>query len=282
MQNREQLERWFIDEEGRIWQSTDTDLRRSLQTDISPEQLRGFMVGKMGFVEVRRRGPSLVVTLSPRKVSSLAVIGLLFWLHDAKWVGRLALQVFGSDHDAELLPNIATFAARLEVLCQLGWKDDRARFRNDKLSIAEMRADHSILSMFEWWRASDVRSRDEVAAYCDEHFQGRYTIVRPLNNGEFLVEAMGRGYFCYDLSYVTIATGTLLVDEPDHAYGMWITEAYRSVAISRAPDFSDITARIQQAQAAEVNVRYRRLVIPLNDPVLGQYLVSASILREAV
>ena len=281
MTAREHLECWLIDETGRTWGASDPALRRSLQTDISAEQLRDFALGKMGFVEVRRRASRIVVTLEPRKASSSAMIGLLYWLHDAKWVGRLGLQVFGSDHDAELVPNIATLGARLEILCQPGWMLERARFQSVAVPMEEIAADDSIRALFELWRGSAVRSQADVAAYCDRHFHGRYTLVRPLNNGEFIVDGMGRGYYCYDRSYVTSSAGTLLIDEPDHAYGMWVSEAYRSVALNHAPDCSDIAANIRPPRAAEMNLRYRRLVIPFNDPLSGQYLVSASVLRHA-
>ena len=281
MSVHEIAECWLIDEAGRAWGAADPALRRSLQTDVSTDQLRDFTLGKMGFVEIRRRGPRIVVTLDPKRVSSSAVVGLLYWLHDAHWVGRLALQVFGSDHDAELVPNIAAFGARLEVLSQCGRDNERTRFQCVPVSTDEVTDDCRIGTLFELWRSSAIRSRSEIAAFCARHFDGRYTLVRPLSNGEFVVDEMGRGYVCYDRSYVAKAAGTLLIDEPDYAYGMWVSEAYRSVALSRAPDFSDVAANIRSPHAADVSVQYRRLVIPFTDPEFGDYIVSASVLRHA-
>jgi hypothetical protein len=281
MTSRENLECWMIDESGRVWGGTDPALWRSLQTDIRVDQLRDFTLGKMGFIEIRRRRQRIVVTLNPQKVSPLAVVGLLYWLHDAKWVGRLALQVFGSEHAAELVPNIAAFGARLEALGQPSRADDVTRFRCTAVPNSELVADATIKAMFELWRASPVRPRAEIAAYCSRHFEGRYTLVRQQSNGEFLVDRMGAGYRCYDRSYVAKAAGTLLIDEPDYVYGMWVSEAYRSVALNRAPDCSDIVASIRPPLTEEVNVRYRRLVVPFTDPLSGEYLVSASILRDA-
>jgi hypothetical protein len=127
-----------------------------------------------------------------------------------------------------------------------------------------------------------VRSRTEVAEFCRAWFHERFTIVHQTVDGEFVIDQTGTGYCCYDRSYVRNSAGTLLIDEPDCVYGHWVSNAYREVASVGTPQCDEVSARIKRPRRQEIEVEYRRVIVPFVTSDSGDFMVSASLLQRCV
>ena len=71
-------------------------------------------------------------------------------------------------------------------------------------------------------------------------------------------------------------------DQPDYAYGKWLTEVYGNVVARRAPSLDDVDAVITWPQQPRISYRYRRLVMPFQSKRDSTLLLSATVIDPTI
>ena len=76
--------------------------------------------------------------------------------------------------------------------------------------------------------------------------------------------------------------GLRVEDQPDYAYGKWVSGPYRQVLSTGEPSLEDVDAVITWPQQPRTSYRYRRLVVPFKGEsdstlLLGVTLVDPDI-----
>ena len=65
-------------------------------------------------------------------------------------------------------------------------------------------------------------------------------------------------------------------DQPDYAYGKWVSSLYRDVMVSGKPTLQEIDAVITWPEKPRTNYRYRRLVLPFEGEDNSTMLLGAT------
>lgn len=249
----------LVMDDGEIVAVAEARLRRFCP-QLDNETFTTFAVRNLGAAAVLDRGDCLRIRWRPEGMTQATLAGLVHWLVDRAdrrvvvsrlgrtWTHtlvpsrRLAVNILLETHDAGNRRTRRFYAARRQLaegLC-------RRPFR-DALDYAEAH--------------SGVLDESRTATLGDGILQGRYILLKA--EGDHLVlHRVGTGFQTIDPRWRSLATRLELEDQPDCAYGRWVSSAYREAVAAGLPLVDDVDAEVEFAPDRHVRLRYRRLILP--------------------
>ena len=250
-----------IDERGHV--TSGRGIVTASQTSFS--DALNFRVRNGGYIEVREFRGGTHIRLNRNSVSPLALMGLLYLLHDRDvtvsvvsfadegWSGRLY-----RDRDA-LCSHISDWLRSSTDNAQWRHIDFQRHILTQETSTIVVKR-HLAIWQERLRIADDPRS---LAQQLDFAFSGRYTLYRfPRDLSQPLIETVGSVIAAYSQEWARNATGRRLRDAPDPRYGEWV-EGHMIGANDRAITFDRVDAIVQWTKTKTARLRYDRAIVPI-------------------
>jgi hypothetical protein len=93
----------LFDDVGGRWRAGSRALARVLKSSIRGDDLVRYAVVNIGFIAAEARGTSVRVRIRPAVASTVALAGLLYWMHDQR-MERVLISSFDHGWSHMLLP----------------------------------------------------------------------------------------------------------------------------------------------------------------------------------
>jgi hypothetical protein len=134
-----------------------------------------------------------------------------------------------------------------------------------------------------WAECNGVYNQERLLPVLQNATNGRFLMVEAEpNSTSLLVREVGNGFGGDAKYWLSRTKGLRVEDQPDYAYGKWVTSLYRQVVNTRAPSLEDIDAVITWPQQPRMSYRYRRLVVPFEARPNSTLLLSATVMDPAI
>jgi len=274
---------YLFDDKGERWEGNSRALVDVLDASLSSEDLRRYVVRNLGFIAVTESIGSLRLQLRPAVVSQMALSGLIYWMHD-RAVERVLISCLDCEWSHELVASREEAVRRLLVRAKFTAADREGDFLSKTRTLDELpRASPLWAMLAAWSECSGKYDRERLQRLLDEALHGRYMLVEPMaHSAGLLVKEIGTGFNNLTVRWLSRIRGLRVEDQPDYAYGKWVTTLYRKVVNTRAPSLEDIDAVITWPQQPRISYRYRRLVLPFEPVGDSTLLLSATIIDPTI
>lgn len=269
----------LIDDYGQVAFSLPPGAVRPGSDDALAEAVNGF-----GYVAFRTMKFGVWVRLRPRKVSPIAVIGVIDRLLRQTHPQRVVISRFEPEGWRSTL--YSTQKAAAGALYPLADSDSRRRATSFHSRARDLRLpfqDACLERVFDAWR-SDKRLPSDVSRWAPPELRDRLVVLSPgagAASAHLTISHLGMGFGVIPKAWAQAARGLYLEDHPDVHYGEWAARGYRRSIAGGVPLFDDIDADVDVG-ASYKRSRYRRLILPFRDEsgnpcVLGTSVVDPSL-----
>ena len=275
------MERVIIDDQGVVWNDYNPRLWSSLSQRAPRDQLMEYALRNLGFVALSRRPSGLNIRLRPRVLAPAAFAALMYWLEDNA-VSRAVISTYDGDWQHRICCDALELRRQLATYSYVSsdWSDRRFLCRLE--SVEQLKVASALGRLYQAWHTGAMQDWESASRMSDVLTGGRYTIGEVDDTGCVRIVSMGSGYSTYSRNYQRAAKGTQLQEEPDRAYGQWLAGAYREAAQEGHAVYQSADTLLQGPQRDIVRVCYERLLLPLTDGHSGRYILSASVMSNAV
>lgn len=273
----------LFDDKGELWDAKSRKLAEGLHSSLSSEDLSSYAVRNLGFIAISEQNGSLRLSLRPAVVSQMALSGLLYWIFDRS-IERVLISFLDGEWSHELVRTREEAVRRLLARTKRDGEDRRGDFLNRPRPLHDLPKTSPLRAVLDAWTACDgIYDRERLHPMLQKAINGRFFLVEASSNTQsLLVREVGEGYTGDARYWLTRTKGLRVEDQPDHAYGQWVTTHYREVANTRAPSLQDVDAIITWPQQPRIGYRYRRLVLPFKTAEDSTLLLSATIIDPAI
>ncbi len=271
----------LIDDQGTLWPAHSADLSVAVGRDRPREPLARHVVKSKGFIHLEGHGAAVEIEFHLDSVSPLALIGLLYWLHDNPDCTVILRAI-----DRQRPPQL--FRDRHQIVSELGRmlqgvgarpRQPVPRFASTALAIERS----PFASRWSAARAvMQLGAREITTGEMLGHlFDGLFVISEfDAGIGEFRIRQMGPAHGRFDASFCAAARGKTFADVHDHEFGRWVADAHNRIRDTTEPVVERVDAAVLLPHRPRERFVYTRLMLPVRSPAGAQWIVSASTFVE--
>jgi hypothetical protein len=261
----------LVSTEG-TWMLEDSLEFRAALGDPEPDyDAVAFAVKNLGFIKFQILDNSIIeIELHPRNVEIPALLAVQQQLVTSQ-IKLFRIKYFDVSWKSEIICSAELAVARLSELCApkfaLSAKDSFLVEPQDYLKLFESEQGPLQL-MAQKWRMSFGHFDPSVISFAiKKDLLSRLIIVGVKPRGaEPIFRFIGDGHTNWlDGNYHLHAIGEKVTDQPDKSYGQWVSQFYKSVAITGQPRYDYVTAAIARPPGT-FTTRYERLLLPWKTP----------------
>lgn len=273
----------LFDDKGELWDAKSRKLADELQASLPSDELQKYVVRNLGFIAVTDNNGSLRLSLRPAVVSQMALSALLYWMYD-RTIERVLISSLDSDWSHELVRTRDEAVRRLLMRARRDGEDRHGDFLNQQRPLHDLPQGSPLRAVLNAWTECDgVYDRERLHPMLQRAINGRFFLVEAFPSApSLLIREVGDGYTGDARYWLSRSKGLRVEDQPDHAYGQWVTTHYRQVVNARAPSLQDVDAVITWPQQPRIGYRYRRLVVPFTTGGDSTLLLSATVIDPAI
>ena len=268
-----------FDDRGEVWDANSRELAEGLNASIGGDALTSYAIKNLGFIAATVINESVRIRLRPAVVSQVALSGLLYWLHDQPF-HRVLLSFLDSDWSHELVRSRQEAASRLLARVRFKSEDREGDFLNKARALQDLSPGSPLRELLNLWSDhSGKYDGERLSPLLDKALNGRFVLFEAASGSNSVyVKEVGPGLGRSGAFWLSRTKGLRVEDQPDYAYGKWVSEAYRDVLNTREPLLDDVDAVITWPQQPRVSYRYRRLVVPFAGRDASTLLLSATVI----
>lgn len=274
----------LIDDKGRVWSDSASDLARRIGYRGSSCDLPGYAV-RQGLIHIDPRGDKMRVSLCAGRFSIPALASALRKIH-AEAPRRILLAVLtGDEWSYGICAGVAELAARAEEIAI------EKPFRHQPwLAIEQSSQIITVSPTFDrvapivrLWRQTRGRAPENLPDLLRESgLLARSVVARPRGDSSHLtIEHFGTGFNramkpCEGLLQV----GRNLDDVLDRGYAGWVAESYAHALAERRLRLETCDATFRTGEATSIRARYDRVLIPWTGKSRDLLILGISIRRS--
>jgi len=265
-----------IDDLGEMWHGDSRRLRAAFDSPYSGGEFVEYAVKNLGFVAVNVYGTSCQVRLRPGFVATKALMAFRAWLKRSQLERVVITRFEGGWQDELVRPSDAE--QRIDDLVQ----PERGQASDDYLSVPLASADLSerpaLAEVIEQWpQIAENYDTDTMVRLLRSVFDDRFVIVRRSPDRQKLCfqEFGGQIYARYE-PWRTCAVGAPIQEQPDRAYGRWVSNLYMKSLDEAVPRLNAVDAIVRCPQRGRSRFRYKRAIFPLANDSAGDLFFTGS------
>jgi len=234
----------------------------------------GFAVRNLGFIKFEQIEQSIIeIELHPRNVAFPALLAVQQQILSSQ-VTLFRIKYLDSSWRSEISSSAEHMIARLAELCAPKYTPPSSdRFTSELKDFATLFSDHENQwrPLAQKWRVSFGNFDPSVLSIAVKHqFLSRLVIagMRPRDK-EPVWRFIGDGHRWMGQRYQLFGIGEKVANMPDREYGDWVSEFYKSVALSGQPRLDLVNASLRyedEAGKPRRLVSYERLLLPWKTP----------------
>lgn len=272
-----------FDDLGEMWDAKSPALAESLQASLRGDALVDYVVRNLGFVALCDHNGSISVRLRPKVVSQMAFGALLYWLHDRP-VRRVLLSLQATGWSHELLPSREAAVQRLMCAIKFNADDREGDFLSRTRPFDALPPSSPLRALLNAWSESGGKyDRERLSPLLDVALDRRFVLVEGAQRSNSLFfKDVGEGLATLAEFWLAHKTVLRVEDQPDYAYGKWVSGIYREVLETGKPSLEEIDAVITWPENQRRSYRYRRLVVPFKGEGDSTLVLSATIVDPDV
>jgi hypothetical protein len=234
----------------------------------------GFAVKNLGFIKFQIIQQSIVeIELHPRNVGFAGLLSVQQQLQSSD-VRLFRIKYLEESWQSEISSSAESTIARLSELCTPTYSPAPAeRFIVEPKDFSALfhDEDNNLRPIAQKWRIRFGQFDPTVLSLAINHdLLGRMMIVGVTpSRSEPVFRFIGDGHRWIGGRHRLNAMGEKIVNQPDKEYGEWVTNFYRSVALSGQPRYDLVTANLQyedEPGKPRRSVHYERLMLPWRTP----------------
>jgi hypothetical protein len=271
-----------FDDAGRDWDESSLELRRRLHCHRPDFDFTTYLVDNLGFIALSwKQHGACTIRLHPALASSIGLAAALFALADLA-PQRVIISHASETCGLELFADLGRAVARIEELVANARQPTGPAFLKREVSVdALLQAGGPLAALLRYWgNADQAYEPEKLRALLYGALRGRFMVVEPNSDRHHLmIVDIGPGFIVYDESWLRIARGLPMEQQPDYAYGRWARGAFDQALERKQPCVDDVDAVIARPSRNDsIRAQYRRLVLPFRrGPSGSPRLLSASI-----
>lgn len=275
----------LIDDAGAIHDRQSGVLRLRYGADVGNTSFTDYSIRNLGFIAVRGRPGSCQIRAAPGRVGHLAFSALSNLVSSHK-PAMAALEWYDRAWHEELHRGSKTVLERFVELMLTTHVQANSPFSSQPVKCTELAKDSALSGLLSFWkdqggRLSLRRHRHEL----EEISKAKFLIVRrSQDTPHIMAEHYGKGLDLYpSKGWRQRLTGRRLDEQPDMAFGRWVSDSYRDVMIVSEPVLSrvDVTT-YDPAARLKVRKQYTRLALPIDKTaVLSGSIIHNSAIVDA-
>jgi hypothetical protein len=280
---RQTMRTLLFDDSGEIWDAKSPSLAEALQASLSGDELAKYVVRNLGFVSATESAGSVRLRLRPAVVSPTALSALFYWLHD-QTIERVLISFLDGEWTHELVRSCEEAMRALLARVKFSAPDREGDFLNQPKPLRDLPDTSPLRALLGAWKEFGGKfDRERLLPVLQKAVNGRFLMVEAEpSSPSLLVREVGTGFGGDAKYWLSRTKGMRVEDQPDYAYGKWVTDLYRQVVDTREPSLQDIDAVITWPQQPRISYRYRRLVVPFANGPDSTVLLSATVMDPAI
>ena len=249
----------LFDDVGATWDVQSFDLRERFHAANYCGDLPTDLIRSMGFVGVQDGTKFVRVRVRLQVVSQVALASVLYWLADNR-PKSVVLEFVGEPEDVELLTSPEAAMARLGA--ETSFERFLPRFASQPVDPSQLPPSSPLAELVRVWHGGGRTDHEELVRVATHRLKQRFMIIKALDQGPLVFEALGRGLHIPDPRWLDQAVGRTFEDQPDRSYWAWAEKCHRKALASPRPTVNDIDAEIYWPGTGWVRRIYRRMLLP--------------------
>lgn len=249
----------LFDDEGATWDAQSFDLRERFHSANYCGDLPSDLIRSMGFVGVQDGTNFVRVRVRLQVVSQIALASVLYWLADNR-PKSVVLEFVGEPEPVELFTSPEAAMARLGAVTSL--ERFLPRFASQAVDPNQLAPSSPLAELMRAWQDSGRTDPQVLVRVATRRLNKRFMIIKALDQGPLVFEALGRGLHIPDPRWLDQAVGRRFEDQPDRSYWAWAEKCHRTALDSPRPTVNDIDAEIYWPGSGWVRRIYRRMLLP--------------------
>jgi hypothetical protein len=256
--------------------------------DPEPDYDAGaFAVKNLGFVRFQVLDDSVIeIDIHPRNTQLPALLAVQQQILSSS-VKLFRIKHFETTWHSEIMISAEQAISRLSELCSPEVKlpsDERFFVEARDYSELFSRDEQPLRPLAQKWRMSFGHFDPSVISFAIKHqlLSGMMVVGVQPRRKDPVFRFIGDEHNWLGKSYHVTGIGEKVENQPDKEFGSWVSEYYKSVAISGQPRYDMVTALVQyQGESGRPRrvVRYERLLLPWKTPT-DEVFVTLSKLVE--
>jgi hypothetical protein len=267
----------LFDDQGDVWDAKSCNLADALGASLSANELAKYAVRNLGFIEAADNDGSVSVCLRPAVASPTALGALIYW-HDRS-VARVLISFLDGEWSHELLASREEAVRRLLVRVRPKTDGREGDFLNTSLPLQDLPLSSPLRAMLQAWSdCAGAYDAERIQPLLEKALNGRFVLVEASGaSPSLLIRDVGGGLAQLAEYWLSRAIGLRVEDQPDAAYGRWVSGLYHEVLSTRQPALEAVDAVVRWPEQPRKTYRYRRLVLPFVGDGNSTMLLGASL-----
>lgn len=249
----------LFDDEGAAWNAQSFDLRTRFHAASYCGDLPTDLIRSMGFVGVQECAAFVRIRVRLQVVSQVALASVLYWLADNR-PKSVVLEFVGEPEPVELFASADAAMARLGTVTS--FERFLPRFASELVDPDRLPPSSPLAELVGAWHGGGRLDPEMLARVATRRLNQRFMVIRAVDHGPLVFEALGRGLQVPDRRWLQHAVGGRLRDQPDRSYWAWAEKCHRTALVSPRPTVNDIDAEIYWPGTGWVRRTYRRMLLP--------------------
>jgi hypothetical protein len=278
------MQTFLFDDQGEMWDAKSHRLAEVLQASLSGEELVNYAIRNLGYIAATEIAGSVRLRLRPEVASPTALSALFYWLYD-QTIERVLISFLDREWSHELVRSCDEATRRLLARVSAKPEDRHGDFLKVALPLQSLPLSSPLRSLLNAWADCDGKyDRERLDQVLEKALDRRFVLVEGAANSPSLYfRDIGRGLTTLADFWLAHAAKLRVEDQPDYAYGKWVSGIYREVLDSGKPSFEEIDAIINWPEDPyRKSYRYRRLVVPFSGEHNSTLVLSASLMDPNV
>lgn len=249
----------LFDDVGATWDVQSFHLRERFHAANYCGDLPTDLIRSMGFVGVQDGTKFVRVRIRLQVVSQVALASVLYWLADNR-PKSVVLEFVGEPEPVELFTSPEAAMARLGAVTS--FERFLPRFDSQPVDPGQLPPSSPLAELVRVWRGGGRTDPEVLVRVATHRLKQRFMIIKALDQGPLVFEALGRGLHIPDPRWLDQAVGRTFEDQPDRSYWAWAEKCHRKALASPRPTVNDIDAEIYWPGTGWVRRIYRRMLLP--------------------
>lgn len=276
---------YLIDPNGNWWRWPSANLAERLGYPDPDFDMPSYAARNLGYVWLLVQPNVTFLQFRAGMLSRFCLDSLKPYLRKAVKDKPVGLVYFASGWLEEAYVDAEQLLARMDQLAFL--REPRMRdlfIRKPHEPRDWMHHGHRDLAgLFELWRFVDGQYSDAIHRYLQHTgLEARTVVLNGDDGGDLRVVYGGGGFSVYDSFSFASTVGRSIADQPDKAYGQWVSQSYLNCFRTGAPQLDDVDAIVEQPGHDPRRRRYQRLILRWQRPDGNVILTGSSILNQNI
>ena len=264
----------IVDETGTFWGENSIELRMKLFCFNYPGDLATDIIRNLGYIGVRSTPLGAHIRLHSANVSETALASVIYWMSD-RACRSTVIEYLDDKRPNETLLGKDVAIARLCSLSDLACLNRRVSVKHNDIS--KVQPHSQLRALTEYWRENSGQcAPHELERLANETTSGRFIRIEHDDNGQFIVQNLGRGLQVPEPKWAESAVGKPVGEKGDLIYFKWVLSTYETAWRSGRPDLAEVKATVMWPTSGLVERHYERLLLPCVDTSGTRYLFSAN------